>query len=55
MATTYQLTAEHMVQKYGAADALKHAKSMAARGLRENREFWGYVAACITKITKEAT
>jgi hypothetical protein len=44
MTTTYQLTADFMIQKLGAEAALAVANSYGPRD-----KFWQYVAACITK------
>lgn len=46
MKTTYQLTAEDMIAKYGHADALTMARKFSRKG---RDKFWGYVAVYIER------
>ena len=49
--TTYQLTAEFMIGRHGAAQALAYAQDFAAadRRRRDPSKFWSCVAVCIAQ------
>jgi hypothetical protein len=53
--TTYQLTAEHMITKQGAAQALANARMFADADARRRApdKFWSYVAVCIEQMQPE--
>ena len=51
MTTTYQITANVMVEKHGLATALTMAQKFAKTG-NAGRVFWEYVAQCIRQMER---